>query len=61
MSPYKVTVVFDVRSSLEARSDNARLFTCNYVRVNEHDMLILKTMDGKKYTIRNWVSFIVEE
>lgn len=61
MKPYKVTVVFDVRSTFEDKSDNSRLFLCNFIRVNEYQHLVFHTTNGKKYTIRDWVSFVVEE
>ena len=52
MKPYKVLIRTET---------NEQWYDCNFVRVNEYQHLVFHTTDGKKYTIRDWISFIVEE
>ena len=51
--PYKVTVKLE--------GYDPKTYECNFVRVNEYQHLVFHTIDGKKYTIRDWISFIVED
>mgnify|MGYP001596537917 CR=1 FL=1 len=59
MNPYKVTVRMEAKGSIPGI--NEFKYKCNFVRVNEYQHLVFHTTNGKKYTIRDWVSFIVEE
>lgn len=49
---YKVTVRWGTTE---------RTYECNFVNVNEYEHLVFHTVQGRKYTIRDWTSFIVEE
>ena len=60
MKPYKVTIIFRYQRS-DDDFDYKGTYKCNFVRVNEYQHLVFHTTDGKKYTIRDWISFIVED